>query len=246
MDQQRMNPVSAVAWLLAGPAALLGALVFLTQAPPFGEAWLGALVLVAAWSLAAWGACWTLMCLLGLAAALPRRRGLASHPSTPRWADRLPRRAMLSAALASSLMAAAVAPAHAAGALPTGGTTQVAAATHQGAGATGQDAGWPVTPEDPRPSGTKQPGTGRQASTDGYTAQRSAQDLPRALGSPGRDTVLVRRGDTLWDIAARHLGPSATSADIAHEWPLWYQANREEIGADPDLLLPGQVLHPPR
>jgi len=233
-----MNPVSAVAWLLAGPAALLGALVFLTQAPPFVEPWLGSLVAVAAWSLAACGAYWTLMCLLGLAAALPRRRGPAAH--APRWAGRLPRRAVLSAALASSLLAAAVAPAHAAGTSPTAGTTQVAAVANQDAGATGQDAGWPVTPEEPEQSGSKQP------STDGYTAQRSAQDLPRSLGSPGRDTVLVRRGDTLWAIAARHLGPSATSADIAHEWPLWYQANREEIGADPDLLLPGQVLHPPR
>jgi hypothetical protein len=54
--------------------------------------------------------------------------------------------------------------------------------------------------------------------------------------------VVVRRGDTLWAIAARHLGASATDADIAEEWPRWWRANREQIGDDPDRLLPGQVL----
>lgn len=56
------------------------------------------------------------------------------------------------------------------------------------------------------------------------------------------DHVVVRRGDTLWDLCARHLGPQATSADIAQEWPRWYAANAEVIGPDPDLILPGQEL----
>ncbi|WP_202879566.1 LysM peptidoglycan-binding domain-containing protein [Serinicoccus kebangsaanensis] len=56
------------------------------------------------------------------------------------------------------------------------------------------------------------------------------------------DHVVVRRGDTLWDLAARHLGPEATVAEVAQEWPRWYAANRGVIGADPDLLLPGQEL----
>ena len=38
---------------------------------------------------------------------------------------------------------------------------------------------------------------------------------------------VVRRGDTLWDIAARHLGPGATAVDISREWPAWYHANRD-------------------
>jgi nucleoid-associated protein YgaU len=59
------------------------------------------------------------------------------------------------------------------------------------------------------------------------------------------DEVVVRRGDTLWGIAARHLGPGATDAEIAVEWPRWYAANRQLLGADPDLVLPGTVLHPP-
>lgn len=57
--------------------------------------------------------------------------------------------------------------------------------------------------------------------------------------------VVVRRGDTLWDIAARHLGPGATTARIAHEWPRWHAANRALIGPDPDRIQPGQRLVPP-
>ena len=63
----------------------------------------------------------------------------------------------------------------------------------------------------------------------------------------GRDdeVVVVRRGDTLWDIAARHLGPRGEAADVAAAWPRWHAANRAVIGARPDLILPGQVLRPP-
>ncbi|WP_286176069.1 hypothetical protein [Arthrobacter sp. NEB 688] len=60
-----------------------------------------------------------------------------------------------------------------------------------------------------------------------------------------RDTVVVHRGDSLWTLAARHLGSGATDAEIARAWPRWYAANRALIGADPDLLLPGQVLRAP-
>lgn len=60
-----------------------------------------------------------------------------------------------------------------------------------------------------------------------------------------RVEVVVRRGDTLWSLAARHLGPGASDAEVARAWPQWYAANREAIGADPDLLLPGQVLLAP-
>jgi resuscitation-promoting factor RpfA len=69
------------------------------------------------------------------------------------------------------------------------------------------------------------------------------------IGAAHRDTIdesyVVRRGDALWDIAARHLGPDATAVDIAREWPRWYAANRAVIGADPSLIRPGEVLHAP-
>ena len=60
-----------------------------------------------------------------------------------------------------------------------------------------------------------------------------------------QEGVVVLRGDTLWSIAARHLGPGATAAEITVEWHRWLSANRDVIGADPDLILPGQELLPP-
>jgi nucleoid-associated protein YgaU len=57
--------------------------------------------------------------------------------------------------------------------------------------------------------------------------------------------VTVVRGDSLWAIAARHLGPHSTTQQIAHEWPRWYAANRTVIGPDPDLIRVGQVLSVP-
>lgn len=67
----------------------------------------------------------------------------------------------------------------------------------------------------------------------------------RRPGVPADDLVVVRRGDTLWDLAAHRLGPGATAAEIARTWPLWFAANRSVIGPDPDQLTPGQRLRPP-
>jgi LysM repeat protein len=59
------------------------------------------------------------------------------------------------------------------------------------------------------------------------------------------DRVTVRAGDSLWSLAATHLGSAATTAQIATAWPRWYAANRKVIGADPALIHPGQRLRPP-
>jgi nucleoid-associated protein YgaU len=59
---------------------------------------------------------------------------------------------------------------------------------------------------------------------------------------PSPQYVAVRGGDSLWSIAAEHLGPNTTTADIASEWPRWFAANRDEIGPDPDLLHVGTLL----
>lgn len=72
-----------------------------------------------------------------------------------------------------------------------------------------------------------------------YTDLRSGQPVRVPL------RVVVKPGDTLWSIAATELGPNATPEDIAARWPAWYAANRELIGPDPDLILPGQVLRIP-
>jgi nucleoid-associated protein YgaU len=60
---------------------------------------------------------------------------------------------------------------------------------------------------------------------------------------PGR--VVVQPGDSLWSLAAHALGPNAGNAQIAARWPDWYAANRDVIGPDPNLILPGQVLRTP-
>jgi len=57
--------------------------------------------------------------------------------------------------------------------------------------------------------------------------------------------VTVLAGDTLWDIAARQLGPDASDVEVALQWPRWYEANKAAIGDNPDVLLPGQILRPP-
>lgn len=59
------------------------------------------------------------------------------------------------------------------------------------------------------------------------------------------DEVVVHRGDSLWSIAAAHLGPDPDDAEVARAWPRWFEANRHVIGDDPDHLLPGQVLRVP-
>ncbi len=76
------------------------------------------------------------------------------------------------------------------------------------------------------------------------------QPLALLVSRPHRERavtehIVVRRGDTLWDIAARVLGPNASVAEIAASWPRWHAANRSTIGPDPDLILPGQLLRPP-
>ncbi|MBW4095136.1 MAG: LysM peptidoglycan-binding domain-containing protein, partial [Acidobacteria bacterium] len=57
--------------------------------------------------------------------------------------------------------------------------------------------------------------------------------------------IVVKRGDSLWTIAAEALGPLATDVEISQAWPQWYRANFSTIGNDPSFLLPGQVLRAP-
>ncbi|AIY01294.1 hypothetical protein ART_1695 [Arthrobacter sp. PAMC 25486] len=57
--------------------------------------------------------------------------------------------------------------------------------------------------------------------------------------------VVVKNGDSLWSIVAAALGPYASDVDVAMNWPSWYRTNRDTIGADPNVILPGQILHAP-
>ncbi|WP_371407554.1 hypothetical protein OHA10_18910 [Kribbella sp. NBC_00662] len=94
-------------------------------------------------------------------------------------------------------------------------------------------------------------GSGRPSA--GERMRVGVPDRP-ADGAPTRYTevraggavrVVVRGGDSLWGLAARELGAGASDEAIAARWPQWYAANRQVIGDDPDLILPGQVLRVP-
>jgi nucleoid-associated protein YgaU len=69
-------------------------------------------------------------------------------------------------------------------------------------------------------------------------------DWPLAVHGRRPATVVVESGDCLWNIAARRLA-RPTAARIAVAWPRWWRANRARVGADPDLIRPGQRLRPP-
>jgi nucleoid-associated protein YgaU len=92
----------------------------------------------------------------------------------------------------------------------------------------------PPVPGTPAPSPTESPS---QPATE-----PPSPPTPEPPGQPGACPVTVAGGDTLWDLAAAHLGPGADDAAIDAAWRADYAANRDVVGPDPDLILPGQVL----
>lgn len=57
--------------------------------------------------------------------------------------------------------------------------------------------------------------------------------------------VRVAPGDTLWQLAADELGAGAGPEAVERRWREIYAANRDVVGADPDLIRPGQRLSLP-
>ncbi len=79
----------------------------------------------------------------------------------------------------------------------------------------------------------------------------SVRGLPlpdRPAGAPrGTRTHVVRPGESLWSIAAAQVPDPTDTAAVAARWHRIYETNRQAVGADPDLILPGLRLHlPPR
>lgn len=56
------------------------------------------------------------------------------------------------------------------------------------------------------------------------------------------EAYVVRPGDSLWSIARAHPDDSGS---VDHRWRAIWQANRTVVGADPDLIIPGQALRLP-
>lgn len=83
----------------------------------------------------------------------------------------------------------------------------------------------------------------------GWIPHRVPLQMQRLVG--GGNTrpvaeVVVRPGDSLWSIAARHLPEGAGAEEISASWPRWYEANRQLIGPDPNRLDIGMVLQAPQ
>jgi nucleoid-associated protein YgaU len=200
-------------------------------------------------------------CLAWLAAAgaaavlatLPGRVGSVADTVADRLAPQFVRRAA-GALTGAAVLIGPAAPAFAASDAPTragststavtaGAATPTSAAARDAVpGSTAYAATLPL-PDRPAPApavATAPPGgrTPHRAAAAVLPSLRPQLQKPRA-------EVVVMRGDTLWGISARHLGPEATRAQVAAEWPRWWHANRDLIGPDPSLLLPGQVLRQP-
>lgn len=226
-------------------------------------------ILAAAAVLGAWLAVSTLAAML---AHLPGRLGVLADRVAGAWAPALSRR--VAAVLVGAAMGGALAPGTAVGDRPneppaaSPGLTPGFRTTspHDGrveavpgvdaprstvgrgtaAGAELRSPGFALTLPTPAESGAAPP------PAPGWTPSRPVQRPQPApsLVTSGSEShhgsdIVVHRGDTLWDIARRHLGPDATDAEVAHAWPAWHEANRAVIGDDPAVILPGQILRPP-
>jgi len=93
--------------------------------------------------------------------------------------------------------------------------------------------------------------------TTGGTASTTGGTVPIARGTtsateeqvrPARpaDVVVVRPGDSLWSIAVDLLPSSASDARVRRTSAALYDANRDHLGPDPDLIHPGDRLTVPR
>jgi hypothetical protein len=222
-----------------------------------------ALVLVTvsalAWLCWAWGA---LGLLLTAASVLPGWAGRLAGALLP---GLLPAAARRAAALAIGLGLTATAPVT----LPQGPTTVAVTTTSASVAApvltdwprpvAGSPFDWPDAPypSSAPPSSAPPPSAPPSSASPPSTAPPpaatppSGTPPPAAPDWPAPQGHVVLRGDCLWDIARDHLtrqraGAPASDAEVAAAVHAWWQANATVIGPDPDRLLPGQVLQPPR
>jgi len=108
-------------------------------------------------------------------------------------------------------------------------------------GAAGGIAGLPL-PD--RATGAASSTTSAVAATPVVRPSRAGRAAATAL-TPDADVLVVRPGDTLWQIAVRHLPPGAGAAEVTGCWQRIHELNRAVIGDDPDLIHPGQRLRLP-
>lgn len=114
-------------------------------------------------------------------------------------------------------------------------------AQHAGRGRRGDSVNvdWPVH----RP--TTAPRTATPVDLDWPTTSPPGIAASRQHDQASEKIVIVRPGDSLWLIASTDLGLGADDASIDAAWRQWYRTNRSVIGADPNLIEPGQQLRAP-
>jgi hypothetical protein len=88
-----------------------------------------------------------------------------------------------------------------------------------------------------------------EQNTNGNVGAASVADVagaaaatPQRAPEESAALLVVNPGDSLWAIAQERLGPEATPQQVAQETGRIYELNREQIGDDPNLILPGQEL----
>lgn len=256
-DQRRTaagGSAALVALLLAAPSpgAAAASLAAEAGADPTGP--LVAAVALLAWAVAGW---LVLTVVVVLLSRLPGLLGRTARAAAGRIAPRAVRRTV-EAALGLTVVAGVLTPA-AAGAAPVAGPSP---AVVLGAG-TAWDLDWPsrARPAAPTlrpPTPTTAPAATAPVPPRSTTSPpaRPPAAVPRAAAAarpsparPAAGAVVVQAGDSLWSLAEASLRSTGTAApsdrQVAQAWPRWWAANREVVGDDPDLLLPGTVLRPP-
>lgn len=201
--------------------------------------------LVASWL--ALSALVTAVCVVARAAGARWRSG---ERLVQRWAPAVVRKALVVAVGASVGLG-----------LASGASAATPAPTPSvSASATVDDLGWVATTPGPEPSPARAerstvaselpvapppappvPSEHPTTPVDRVADAAAGASVPSVPSVPSAN-VVVAPGDSLWAIAARHLPPGAPDAEIAAAWPRWYRANASTIGADPDVIRPGQVL----
>lgn len=112
------------------------------------------------------------------------------------------------------------------------GADRQADSGHEG-GDEARSGGAPESDATPAPSGRHR-GNPAPEEADGGSASdsRTSRDASR---SQGAGDYTVKAGDNLSGIAAAH--------DLDGGWTALYEANRDRLGPDPDLIHPGEQLH---
>ncbi|MFD6141983.1 hypothetical protein [Promicromonospora sp. NPDC060271] len=113
------------------------------------------------------------------------------------------------------------------------------------------DLGWQPTERQPADRTGARAADHSAASSDRPRPERlSLVNRGQRTGAGREPLVVVEPGDTLWAIAAGRLaaeqaGTPPADAEIAAAVTRWHHANRQALGANPDLIRPGMVLREP-